>query len=209
MPLKANALVTVEEAKSWLNVTGATDDAKLEDEINRASEALEAYCNRPLKKATYTNVRLMGGARPTLYLKAVPIDVAAALTISVDAVVQTVWKTEADGDPALKDVIVGSDDHTTLLGQQNHLWRGPGWGCPSYSNPYNVLLTYTGGLGTTPDDLKGAAFYVIQKLWRDRTKGLTDVTTISGPSGSINILDIAMPRWARQALDRFRVVAVG
>jgi gp6-like head-tail connector protein len=208
MALKTNALISLQEAKDWLTITGSADDVKLEDEVNRASEALEAYCNRPLKSATYTAVRMAGPCSPTLYLKATPINIASTLTVSVNGTAQTVWKQESDGDPATFNVLVGSDDHTTVLGQRNHLWRSLGWCATTTKSPMNVLLTYTGGLSPVPDDLKGACFFVLQKLWRDRQRGLSDVQTVTMPSGSVTILDIPMPRWAREALLRYRVVPV-
>ncbi len=208
--LKANALVSVEEAKAWITV-GAGEETKLEDEINRVSEAIEFFCDRPLKKRTFTDVRVQGPKppQPKLYLRGVPVDTTQALTVTIDGVVQTVWKSESDGDPTLKDVILGSDDYAMLLGQRNHLWRGNGWGCASYANPYNVLLTYTGGIVTTPDDLKGVCFYLLQKLWRERQRGIADVQTVNLPSGSVTLLDIAVPRWAALTLDRYKFKGIG
>jgi hypothetical protein len=117
---------------------------------------------------------------------------------------QTVWKTESDGDPALKDVIVGTEDYFNPISVNNHLWRAGGWGAPTYANPYNVLLTFTGGFATVPDDLMSAVLYILQKTWRDATRAMTDVTTVSSPSGSITILDNELPQWAVLILQRYR-----
>lgn len=211
MPLNANALVTEPEAEAWLK-TGGADAAALQEEINRASEWIENYCGRPLKEATYTAIRISGYGAEKLRLKASPVKiddlVGKPVTIAVNGVAQSLWLQESDGDPALKDVILGSSDLTSPVGRRDYLYRSQGWGPVSAKNPLNVLLTYTGGLATIPDDLKGACLYVLQKFWRDRQKQLADVTTVSGPFGSVSILDISMPRWAQAALDRYRVVAV-
>src|SRR5919205_564253 len=113
MALKANALITLEEAKSWLGITGATDDAKLEDEINRASEAIEAYCDRALKRTSALDpvtVRRSSLGTSCLRVGVGPIDVTKAVTVTIDGTAQTVWKQEADGDPDAKDVVVGYSD---------------------------------------------------------------------------------------------------
>jgi gp6-like head-tail connector protein len=209
MTLAANALVTLEEAKAWLDITGATEDSRLETEINRASEAIEGYCGRPLKAKDYTSIRLPVVESEKLYLKATPIDVSKTITVTLDGASQTIWKSETDGDPANFDVIVGSDDPVSTVGRKNHLWRSAGWS-PGYcsgwwgGHPYRIVLTYTGGLNPVPEDLKGACLYIVQKLWRDRSRGIADVQTVTLPSGSITILDIAVPRWAQNALDRYK-----
>jgi hypothetical protein len=210
MALNTNALVTLDEAKSWLT-TGGADDLKLEEEINRMSDFLEGYCRRPLKERTFTNQRRRGMSWPELRFRATPLNISQPLTVVVDDVAQTIWKSEADGDQGLKDVIiVDADPEDAVLGVRTSLWRSQGWAPFSSGRPLNILLTYTGGLASVPGDLAEAALYVLQKLWRDRQKQLADVTTVTLPSGSVTLLDIPMPRWARQALDeRYRVTAVG
>lgn len=205
MALKPNALLTLVEAEAWLR-TGVSDNPALEEEINRVSSAIEMYCGRPLKEATYPAVRMAGNGSMTLRLKATPVKiddlVGKPFTVSVNGVAQTLWLQESDGDPATKDVILRSTDHTTVKGLRNHLYRSQGWGPISRKSPDNILLTYTGGFATIPEDLKEAAALILLTFWRDRDKKLTDVTTLSGPFGSVSILD-RMPQKARQILESY------
>jgi hypothetical protein len=214
--LNANALVSLEEARSWLVITGATDDAKLEDEINRATSLIEAYCDRVLKRTTAYNpvsARYSGVDAYCLRLSVGPIDVDSTVTVTFDGTAQTVWRKDADGEPDDLDVVVGYTDNGIFhpgkplrpLFQPDELYRSAGWLATKVGG---IVVSYSGGLTTIPDDLKEACLYIVQKLWRDRSRGLADIVTTSGPNGSVTILDNALPRVARQALDRYRLVTV-
>ena len=97
--LQANALLDPTDAQvaAFLKLPASSD--ALITLINRASDYAEGYCNRPLKKQTFTAIRLAGQGHPHLRPLATPIDVAGTITLSVDAVALTIWKAEADGDP--------------------------------------------------------------------------------------------------------------
>lgn len=208
MALQSNSLVTLAEAKAFLTIKGTEQDPLLETVINAASDSWEKELNRPVKEAVYTNLRLIGPTGPKLYLRASPINLTPVPTVKVGEITQTIWKAEADGDPATFDVLVMSDVPEGPLGIRNHLYRQAGWK-GSNGQPYNVLITYTGGFNPVPSDLKDGVLYVIQKLFRDRQKQLADVQTVTLPSGSITLFDMALPRWAMRVLDKYRWIPVG
>lgn len=211
MSLKANALVTLAAAKAFIQPGGmaASDDPRLEEVINRVSDAMERHCNRPLKQADYTGLRLRGPFKPEFFLRHTPIDVTQPIVVAVDTVAQAVWRTEADGDPGLMDVIVARSTDDVLF-TPDHLFRRNGWMSSSgwssswNRNPYNVVLTYRGGWSTIPSDLEEAALEIVKKVWIDQSKGLQDVTTVNLPSGGMTLFDAAFPRRAIQLLERFR-----
>jgi len=208
MALQTNAIVSRAEAKSFLTLRGETNDPLVEDVINAASDLCENELNRRIVKAVYANLRVIGPAGPKLYLGASPIDIIAPLTVKVGEIAQTVWKQESDGNPADFNVLVASDVPESPLGVRTHLYRVGGWGAGN-GQPYNVLVSYTGGFNPVPSDLKDAVLYVVQKLYRDRVRQLTDVQTVTAPSGSITIFDIPMPRTARLIFDKYRWRPVG
>lgn len=207
MPVQANALVSLADAKTYLNIAGTSDDAKLEKVIDRASDLIEQHCQRPLKEATYTNLRLRGSDSPILRPRARPINIVSAITIKVDGTTQTIWKQESDGDPANFDVIVGSGSPEMPNGQRDHFYRAGAWKASS-SQPYNVLLSFTGGLATIPDDLQEAALLIVQKLWRDQQKQLAEVQAVTMPSGSVTLFDTVLPRRALWLLGAYRELLV-
>jgi len=187
MPLNPNALITLGDAKAFLNIKSAEADTDIEVSINDASTHCDDWCRRPLKKVALTNERIEGPrSGRVLYLRGVtlsgkrltyPVSLGDTLTVTVDGELQTLWTSEADGDPADKDVIVHAD----------RLYRYRGW-CPlSALNPYNVLLTLSCGYDEPiPGPIQRACKYVVQELYaRDQQKQLTTVQQLGfGQAGS-------------------------
>ena len=193
MALDATAIVDLTTAKGFLVVAGTSDDGAIEAAINAASLACEHYCNRFFKERTVTE-RVEGVCATKLYLSAVPLKATATVTVSVDDVAQTVWRTEADGLQSAFDVLARPD----------HLYRRRGW--DPLADPYNVLLSYTGGFAAAalPAPVKEGCLYMVQKLFRDSKRQLAEVAQVNTPMGGITILDNAMPRVAQMLLDPYR-----
>jgi len=205
-------LVTLAEAKAWVNITGTTEDAKLMSHITRASDWIEQMADRKLAERAFSSLRFTGPPSTKLYVPAWPIKTGATITITVDAVAQVLWKTEADGLPDDADVVVASDDPwDTRWGAQNHFYRrwtwesalGFAWQSPRDPNfgQHNVLLSYTGGYNPIPEDLKLAACYLVQKLFRDQQKQAVGFTSIALPAGgAISVPEPFMPREVRDLI---------
>lgn len=211
-------LVTVPEAKAFLNKVAAADDPKVAALITRASNIIETLTQRPLAWRAFTNLRLTGPRSRKFYPTVWPIDVTQSITIALDGIAQTIWRTEADGDPDQKDVVVCSDDpFDTRMGAQNHFFRWAtwesalswGWEAGRYSRdvvgpglPFGqnrLLLSYTGGYKPIPEDLKQACCYLVQKLWRDQDRQLAGVATMSAPaSGAVSYVPPADPPVPRE-----------
>ena len=196
MALDATALVDLATAKGFLLSPGLENDGKIETAINAATLTVEDYCNRWFKERTVTAERVEGPCAPHLWLRAVPLKATATVTVTVDDVAQTVWRTEADGLQSAFDVIARPD----------HLYRRAGWGASG--DPYNVLLTYTGGYlaAAIPEPVKQACLYVVQKLFRDSQRQLAEVAQVNTPMGGVSFLDNrGLPTMARALLDPFRL----
>lgn len=214
--MAAQDLVSLAEAEEFLR-TGAEESVALQAAITRASDWIEQLTRRKLAERTYTNLRLTGPVSTKLYPPAWPINVSQTVTISLDEVAQTVWRSESDGDVDSKDVVVASDDPwDERFGLRNHFYRWQGWAsalglywrersnAPSSTQfgQYRVLLSYTGGYNPVPEDLKLACLYLLQKVYaRDQAKQLAGVASLTFPSGStgfVQLTDSAIPRevWA-------------
>jgi hypothetical protein len=185
MPLAANALVTLAEGANALGLTTpSSTDASVEMLINQASQLAETtYCMRQLRKRTKTNLRLEGPRschlHPQRYGEPAPIDVASPVTVSVDGVVQTVWKSEADGPPENFGVQVYEDHFSRYLG-----WSSQG------RIAENVVLTYSGGYDLpVPQDLSEAILELIQKLYGKMINRLPDVASLAGAGVSMQTID--------------------
>jgi hypothetical protein len=209
MALSANALVTLAALKDFLGNHGAGDDPQLEPIINRVSDLIERWCQRPFKEVTYSNVRIRGPHSRALFVAHAPINVSVAVTVTISGVVQTVWRTEADGDPDAFDVVVARSVEVGDF-MPDHLFRSDGWAHDSGAAP-NVLLGYTGGLATIPDDVQQACLGVCDKLWREQQRHLADVGSVALAAGT-NVTwtprDYALPSTAYSILQRYRLPVV-
>lgn len=204
MALAANALLTLQAAKDYLNLTGSADDAKIEEDVNRASDWIEGWCHRPFVEVVYAGLRIEGPSQGRLLFVAhAPIKTSAPITVTVNGTAQTVWRTETDGDPDTFDVqVVRSVEYSPLV--PDALYRGGGW--RASGTPYNVLLSYTGGFasGAVPDDLREACCLCVQKIFRERQRQLAELATVTLPGGGVTLFDRALPARAESLLSRYR-----
>jgi Phage gp6-like head-tail connector protein len=200
----ANALLTVDDLRGTaqepgpLGITGTAQDDVIQELINRASDEIESYCGRFFTRAVVADLRLPQQSEPSLRPPRTPIDVTQPITISIDGTPLTVWRTEADGEPMTKQVIVGAD----LPGEATFFYRAGGWLC-GCATPAPIRVSYTGGYATIPGYLKEAAQMTVQTFWRHR-QNVTDLASMSsGTAGGVTTFrDYAIPIAAKWILDR-------
>lgn len=208
MPLNANALATLDEVKAYLNQTGDVQDPQIEAAINKASDYMESKLG-PLKVRTKT-WRLPGkehGCR--LYAPIVPIDVTATITLTIDGVAQTVWRSMIDDPVTGKDVVVVSSvPESPLCPDQFH--RVAGWNSTT-GEPEPIVLTMTGGFtnaAALPGRFLEAFELIVAKLFKDEIHQNPDTISFSGPGGTFTRIDTEIPRRAREILDSDRRIFV-
>lgn len=208
IPPNDNALLTVADLRGPLNIT-STDPADvdmIQELINRASDEIETFCGgRQLVAQDYAAQRYPGQREPHLRPRATPIDPASLITVSIDGIALTVWRSEADGDPALKDVIVGGD----VPGAATFLYRARGWRGTSLYSPFPILLSYTGGFDPVPGGIKQAAVLTIQAFHRHQ-KGLDPYQSYpaSATGGTVVMRADTIPQTAERLLAPYVFVAV-
>lgn len=209
MPLSADALVTLAEAKLYLNHQGDGEDAQLEAAINKASDYVQSKLGwGPIKERTQT-WRLPPYVGCYLYAPIRPIKVTAAVTITLDGVAQTVWRSPADDPVADKDVVVVSSVPGSSL-CPDQFYRAAGWSGAGTS-PEPIVLTYTGGLASAaalPARILEAFQLILGKFFRDEIHQNPDTISFSGPGGTVTRIDTDIPRRAREILESDRQVFV-
>jgi hypothetical protein len=198
MALGPTALVSAAEAKAALQIVDAADDATVDTVIMMATDLAEnVYCLRPLKQRAFAAVRLAGppgcslyppGGRPAANPQAItgPIDRTKPVTVLVNGAAQTVWRSEADGDPAGFEVEVYA----------THFYRAAGWSPITGQSRQNVVLSFSGGYDPVPQDLKEATLEVIEKLWAPIRRGVLDLASVAAGGTSVQTLDGQWGGWA-------------
>lgn len=151
-------LITLDEAKAFLNITSTTYDAELQDYIDAASTAAEFYVG-DITGGTWTEHH--DGGDSTIYTRHTPIQSVTSLTEYVGSITYTLtnqplgssvdaWGYTID-DPAAGRIVRRSASGIA--------WRfAPGVG--------NVTITYTSGVpGTASASVRMGVEFVVRHLW--------------------------------------------
>lgn len=173
--LKATALLTIANAKTYCGILDATWDATLAVIINAVSEAFNSSCGRALAKTTYADNYIDGNGERDLLLPRYPIVEVSALT---------------ENDVALTE---GTTADYVLYTDEGRLHRLGRW----YKGPKTIKLTYKAGYvaipgaGETenlPADLALAIRIQVAHEWQKMKSSAWGETARSFPDGSITYL---------------------
>lgn len=209
MALAANALTTLATVKAELGLTGsAENDSVLERLINAASDAAERYCRRSFSRATVTDERVKGFARPRLMLARTPVVSVTSITINGSTVDSAGYYIES--------------------AEAGIVYRKAGWQSTALPAAGLVvqdlepgteealyLCTYVGGYQTPgqggtrtlPYDLEQAVLDTVVNLWRNRGK-YVGLQTEGEAQGDATWRGFVIPGPARHVLNLYRRISV-
>jgi hypothetical protein len=129
---QANALITLDEIKRWLNLTGTDDDDFFQEQINDWSDTIASRCNRKFVSQDYED-EVHDGEKVYILPRNLPVTDIDSITVDGGA--------------------LGEDDYTLdKEGATVRLKSGENFG----GGPGAVLVTYTGGYDPIPGDLRRA-----------------------------------------------------
>ena len=185
--MAASDLVSLGEVKSWLNITTTNDDAMLSTLITQISGWADGYANRTLYTNTYTLV--CDGRGETR--KIVPNwPITSVSSVTIDGMV-----IPASTDGLIPGYVFDTTlPRITLIGYRFNCGQS------------NVVINYTAGYSTFPNQLILAAKQLVGARYRSRSwQGKTSATGPAGQSANYYITDEATPEVLR-ILDSFRRV---
>lgn len=160
-------MATVQDVKTWLNLSVTTDDALLASLVTDASAYIQDSLSRDVIQKTYTNEVYHGNGTNRLVLRQYPIQ-------SVTSIVVT--------DPSSKVQTTLTDfwfdDRTIYLGSGSFT-QGAG----------NVKVTYVAGYTSIPQDMKRATIELTAFMYRSRTRIGSASKQLGGETGSFNTSD--------------------
>lgn len=152
----ATDLVSLEEAKAHLQVTGADDDATISALIARASAAITSYIGAPLMAGSYRETFETGHGQAYLILTRTPVTTVTGVTVDSTALAAGGWRLDAASG---------------LLARTSD----------SRSRPWEtravVVVEYDAGYAEAPADIQQAALTLITANWssRGRDPGLRSI----------------------------------
>jgi len=173
-PAKNRKLVTLEQVKQELEITTTTDDAFLNDIIDRVSGKIEDFTNRIFAKQTYLE-KVAGNGSPQLLLSCVPI-------VSVTSVL-------CDSDQ-ITDYEIQDAEAGILYRQAGWTWDASLWwknsSFPSFaSQRQNFTIQYIAGYilpgedkpQTLPKSIEDACIQGVKEMYFNRKEepGITSL----------------------------------
>lgn len=136
-------MITLQEIKTYLNITDNTKDAFLQTCITASVNELEDYCKRKLTSDTYTEY-LDGNDRTEIYLRNTPLQSITSISVynnydSYDDIFTT-------GDTASNSTVILADTNSIKLIKGYYFFKG----CK------NIKVVYLSGYDTdtAPEDIK-------------------------------------------------------
>lgn len=185
MALQANALITLQEAKDHLGITGSSYDDRLEDLINGASDFSDRYTNNNIVEDTYTDVLYDGNNSDFLLIPVTPLTAVASLYIDGSRIFDASSLVDTD-DYDIRDQV------GIVLFDGRKFTHGK----------HTVKVTYTAGYSTVPETIKLAV-----KLWVEYYFRLTDSKNLGLKSysqqGDNYSRDPGLPKEIMELLDPF------
>jgi len=187
MALDANALVTLADQKTYLNISDSNSDSILEILINSVSTLINVYCERTLIETTYTDLYLDGNGEKEIQLPNWPV--ASITSLAEDETSLTEGLDE--------DYLLYTSDRAA------YLWRyGDGW----VDMHKGILITYVAGYSTVPKDLQLACFKQVafefhkwkNKDWGESSRSMAD--------GSISVTTKNLLEDVEETLQRYKAL---
>lgn len=184
--MAAGDLTNLDDVKAWLKITSNTDDALLTTLITAASKAMQTFMNRTIASQAYTETRNgVGGCR--MSFANYPVTAVASVTVGLTVIL-----------PAASFGSAGyrfTDRQLVLTGYEF---------CRGFAN---VVLGYTAGFDTVPEDLAQAAKELIGMRYRERDRIGQKSKIIDKETITFNTAD--MPDDVKLILNNYKKVIQG
>lgn len=155
-------LLLLSETKSYLGVTGSTEDARITRLINAVSSKFNLYTGRKLKLASYTTY-LDGDGGTDILLDQYPIT-SNSTDIDIRIDTNRTFGTTSKVDST--SIVIYSEEGRIFLDDKT-FQKGRHVVKIGYSAGYTVSSTSGGSTGSMPDDIQYAALETI-RLFRAR-----------------------------------------
>ena len=157
MPVSAYAIVTLEDAKDYLNITSSADDLAIERLVNAASVFCDKETGRDLFSRTYTDQVYSGTGSALLRLRQFPVTSVTEVNFLTGGP-PDVWT--AQSLVTYPVTILPETGSDTIMFRNLSFPKGAA----------NVQVTYVAGYtaATMPDGIKEACLQAIAYLWKKK-----------------------------------------
>lgn len=190
MALAAWSILTMDEAKEFLGIVGASEDVLVESLVMASTLRCETETARKLVSRTYTDEKYNGTGNASLRLRQYPVTAVSAWNLlTTDA--PEAWTPQS---LTTYPVVVAEPVKDTIVSRNTAF----AWGV------MNHQLTYTAGLTSIPEDLKTACRLILMDLWKQKDKVLAGVASQSFNGQSVTYRNDEIPVAAASLLMPYR-----
>lgn len=168
------AIVSVSDVKTYLGISGSSEDAFLAVAVASADAAIKSYLKRPVEQTTFTSY-LNGNGRRTLYLPNAPVQSITSIHLDPDRVfgADTLLTDGADYYLEIEgSLLAPSYAWKGAVHRLNGVWPGvsrvDGLVTVAAAGEANIKVVYVAGWATVPADIKQAAYQYVTALRSDR-----------------------------------------
>jgi hypothetical protein len=156
------SLITLQEAKDFLNITTTTDDAELGLFTDAASQI---WLARGLPGAGTPRDEFYDGGTTRIVLRYTPIVSVTAVSETIGAITYPLTEQPVDGGTAGAYAFT-VDPFTGVMCR-----RMAGVAIPFADGTTNVHVTYSSGFATVPEDIKLAIKLLTRHMWQTQRGG--------------------------------------
>lgn len=176
-------ITTVANAKSWLGITGASDDALLARLVSSASDFIQAWLNRQIASQVYVDTWDGGGGKK-YSTAAYPISAVSGVVVDGIAIPQSTGSSVPGW--------VASKTQIALIGYRFS------------EGVQNCTATYTAGYATTPTEIEQACIELVGLRYRNRDRIGLNSKGANGETTSYSQIDLSGA--ITDALNQYRKV---
>lgn len=151
------AIITLSELKTFLGISGTSEDAQLTPMVAMVNKYLVNYVDRDIEETTYEDELYDGPGTVALTLRNYPIIEVSSVMCNNIEVEEVSYEDRMDN---------GTDGYWIKDPELGILWRSGLW--PRGRGI--ILISYTAGYETIPDDVKYAAYVAASYLRRIQKK---------------------------------------
>jgi uncharacterized phiE125 gp8 family phage protein len=159
VPIIADPIITLAQAKTFLNITGTQSDAELTDFIAAASQVIVNKIGPVSGSPTVSEWHDGGSSRIVLRHQG-PLQSVTSVTETYGTVTYALTGITLDGAP-----VATAYGYTVDLDRGLIVRRASGVAIPFAAGTQNIHVTYVAGYSTIPADLIQATQLLLKHMW--------------------------------------------
>ena len=190
-------VVTLQQAKDFLNITSTSSDSELSFFVSAASQM---WANRGGPVGSQTFDEWYDGGEPFIVVRSTPLISVELVTVSLGAFTYTLQE-HATGTSGY------AWSYTVDKRTGTFIRRSAGVAIPFENGYRNVHIQYTSGYGTVPDDVQLAVLLLIKHMWTTQ-RGIGKRPAMGGAEDDVRSATYVWPNKVEEILANYKIPGI-